>query len=164
MAPQTAVDLPSLSPLPKKPGAFQSASFNPGPSLPGLDAPDSNPPEDAGWSDQSLAFNTPPVSENVNAPVDYSAAQPSEEAAEPVVASPKPAPILGKSKEELEAELDSLENKLNSFRDLRSFVDKKLESGKINQSNYDKQIKKLESDINKTKYRMDEIRQQLSKM
>jgi hypothetical protein len=160
----TASNLPPLSPLPKKPGVFQNPSFNPGPSLPGTQS--ENPQqEDQGWQDFATPPNLsiPPLAEEpLNQPTDYSASQPSEEQNEPP--APKGKAIISKSKEELEAELGSLENKLNSFRDLRSFVDKKLESGKINQSNYDKQIKKLESDISKTKYRIDEIHQELAKM
>lgn len=71
---------------------------------------------------------------------------------------------LGKSKEDLEAELKGLENKLSSVRDLRTFVDKKLEAGKLKPADHEKQVKKLESDISKTKYRIDEIKTLLSKM
>ncbi len=71
--------------------------------------------------------------------------------------------ISSKSKEELKAELDSLENKLNSIRNLNSFIEKKMTSGKITKEKYDKQRKKLDSDLKKTKYQMDEIKNLLSK-
>jgi len=162
--PQTATDLPSLSPMPRKPGAFAAASFNPGPAIPPSNPPAYTPPV------ESVIANPPiqPVPEmpSIQNPTDYNSAQAAMDVAPPesTGSSESAGSFLGKSKEELQAEMTSLENKLNSFRDLRVFVDKKLESGKLTQPQYEKQIKKLESDINKTKYNIDELKERIAKM
>ena len=68
------------------------------------------------------------------------------------------------TKDSLKSELDGLENKLNSIRNLMTFVEKKFASGNLSKINYEKQIKKLESDSKRTRYRIDEIRAQLEKL
>jgi hypothetical protein len=64
-------------------------------------------------------------------------------------------------KEELEAELEGLESKLNSVFNLLSFIEKKHESGKIDDKSYEKQTQKLERDLSGTKKRIEEIRNSL---
>ncbi len=72
--------------------------------------------------------------------------------------------VIQKTKEELQAEIESLGNKLNSIRNLSAFVEKKFASGNLTQKNYEKQLKKLESDSKKTRFRIDEIENTLTKM
>lgn len=71
---------------------------------------------------------------------------------------------LKKSKDELGAEIESLENKLKSINNLSAFVEKKFSSGKLSKSNYDKQIKKLKSDLKKTKIKIDELNKELENL
>ncbi len=71
---------------------------------------------------------------------------------------------LKKSKEELDAEIESLGNKMNSIKNLTSFVEKKFSSGKLSKKNYDKQTKKLASDLKKTQIRIDELTQELKNL
>ncbi|MHA1510560.1 MAG: hypothetical protein ACTSRX_02450 [Promethearchaeota archaeon] len=71
---------------------------------------------------------------------------------------------LKKTKEEFDAEIESLGNKMNSIRNLTSFVEKKFSSGKLSKSKYDKQIKKLSSDLKKTQNKIDELTQELRDM
>jgi len=71
---------------------------------------------------------------------------------------------LKKTKEEFDAEIESLGNKMNSIRNLTSFVEKKFSSGKLSKKNYDKQIKKLSSDLKKTQSKIDELTQELRDM
>lgn len=63
--------------------------------------------------------------------------------------------------EELKAELEGLESKINSVNNLISFIEKKYESGKLDQKSYDKQKKKLESDLIKTNKRIEQIKKKL---
>ncbi len=71
---------------------------------------------------------------------------------------------LKKSKEELDAEIESLGNKMKSIKNLTSFVEKKFSSGKLSKKNYDKQIKKLSSDLTKTQIKIDGLTQELRDM
>ncbi len=71
---------------------------------------------------------------------------------------------LKKSKDELEAEIESLENKLKSINNLSAFVEKKFSSGKLSKSNYDKQNKKLKSDLKKTQIKIDELNEELENL
>ncbi len=84
-----------------------------------------------------------------------------EESTELPVKVPSPQTM---TKDSLKSELDGLENKLNSIRNLMTFVEKKFASGNLSKINYEKQIKKLESDSKRTRYRIDEIRAQLEKL
>jgi chromosome segregation ATPase len=59
-------------------------------------------------------------------------------------------PILEKTPAQIKAELESLENKLNSIKNLQSFVDKKFKNGKLSEDKYKKQVAKLEKDKKKT--------------
>ncbi len=68
---------------------------------------------------------------------------------------------LKKNKEELDAEIESLGNKLNSIKNLTSFVEKKFSSGKLSKKNFDKQNKKLSSDLKKTQNKIEELKQEL---
>ena len=68
---------------------------------------------------------------------------------------------LKKTKEEIDAEIESLGNKMNSIKNLTSFVEKKFSSGKLSKKNYDKQIKKLASDLKKTQNKIEELTQEL---
>ncbi len=61
-------------------------------------------------------------------------------------------------KEELLAELEALESKLNSYFNLMSFIEKKYSSGGMKEAAYKKQTSKLKKDIDKTKKRISEIK------
>ncbi|QEE15330.1 hypothetical protein DSAG12_01155 [Promethearchaeum syntrophicum] len=71
---------------------------------------------------------------------------------------------LKKTKEEVDAEIESLRNKLNSIKNLTSFVEKKFSSGKLSKKNYDKQTKKLSTDLKETQNKIDELTQELKDM
>ena len=71
---------------------------------------------------------------------------------------------LVKTKEEIEAELESLENKQKSIKNLSAFVEKKYSSGKLSKKNYDKQIKKLTSDLKKTQIKIDDLNDELKSL
>ncbi|UYP47192.1 hypothetical protein NEF87_003477 [Candidatus Lokiarchaeum ossiferum] len=126
------------------------ANFNPPPTL----APPPNL-EPSYVADQN---------QSISAPSDYSSRiEPTS--TDPIEVKPKKTvpPATQKTKEELKAEHESLENKLNSIRNLSAFVEKKFASGNLTQKNYEKQLKKLESDSKKTRYRIDEIEKLLKK-
>ncbi|MFX1340403.1 MAG: coiled-coil domain-containing protein [Promethearchaeota archaeon] len=65
------------------------------------------------------------------------------------------------NKDELKAELDSLESKLNSVLNLIEFIEKKHEDGKLDDKTYEKQIQKLQKDLDQTKKRISEIKKLL---
>ena len=78
----------------------------------------------------------------------------------------KPAPKLktkAKSKKELKDEKAGLETKLNSVEDLLNFIDKKHTSGKLNDDEYNKRSKKLQTNVKKTKKRINIIDKLLEK-
>ncbi len=78
----------------------------------------------------------------------------------------KPPPKLktkGKTKKELKNEKQGLETKLTSVQDLMKFIDKKHSSGKLNNNEYEKRSKKLQSDLKKTKKKIDIINKLLEK-
>ncbi|NVM34135.1 MAG: hypothetical protein HWN81_00980 [Candidatus Lokiarchaeota archaeon] len=78
----------------------------------------------------------------------------------------KPPPKLktkDKTKNQLKNEKEGLKTKLTSVQDLLKFIDKKHTSGKMNDEEYVKRTKKLQSDIKKTKKRMDIINKLLEK-
>ncbi|MCK4369609.1 MAG: hypothetical protein KAW03_00955 [Candidatus Lokiarchaeota archaeon] len=66
---------------------------------------------------------------------------------------PKPK-AKSKSKKELKSEKEGLKTKLTSVQDLLKFIDKKHSSGKLNDDEYVKRSKKLQSDLKKTKKRI----------
>ncbi|TET60206.1 MAG: hypothetical protein E3J52_04310 [Promethearchaeota archaeon] len=66
---------------------------------------------------------------------------------------PKPK-TKSKSKKELKSEKEGLKTKLTSVQDLLKFIDKKHSSGKLNDDEYVKRSKKLQSDLKKTKKRI----------
>ncbi|MFX1363539.1 MAG: hypothetical protein ACFFCE_11005 [Promethearchaeota archaeon] len=68
-----------------------------------------------------------------------------------------------KSKNDLESEKEGLETKLTSVQDLMEFIDKKHSSGKLNDEEYAKRSKKLQSDLKKTKKRINIIDKLLDK-
>ncbi len=61
-------------------------------------------------------------------------------------------------KEKLQAELESLESKLNSVHNLINFIEKKHESGKLDDKSYEKQTRKLQKDLGDTEKRIAEIK------
>ena len=67
------------------------------------------------------------------------------------------------SKEELTAELEGLESKVNSVNNLITFLKKKKREGKIKQKDYDKQMKKLKYDSVNTTNKIDELKKLLKK-
>jgi len=68
---------------------------------------------------------------------------------------PPPKPKMkSKSKKELKSEKEGLKTKLTSVQDLLKFIDKKHSSGKLNDDEYVKRSKKLQSDLKKTKKRI----------
>jgi len=78
----------------------------------------------------------------------------------------KPPPKLktkDKTKNELKDEKAGLETKLTSVQDLLKFIDKKHSSGKLNDDEYNKRSKKLQSDLKKTKKRIDILTKLLEK-
>ena len=78
----------------------------------------------------------------------------------------KPPPKLktkDKTKNELKDEKEGLETKLTSVQDLLKFIDKKHTSGKLNDTEYVKRSKKLQSDLKKTKKRIDILSKLLQK-
>lgn len=78
----------------------------------------------------------------------------------------KPPPKLttkAKTKKELKDEKQGLESKLTSVQDLMNFIDKKHSSGKMDNNEYEKRSKKLQSDIKKTKKKIDIIDKLLEK-
>ncbi len=78
----------------------------------------------------------------------------------------KPAPKLktkAKTKKELKNEKKGLETKLTSVQDLLEFIDKKHSSGNLNDQEYVKRSKKLQSDLKKTKKRINIINKLLEK-
>jgi len=78
----------------------------------------------------------------------------------------KPPPKLktkDKTKNELKNEKTGLETKLTSVQDLLKFIDKKHTSGKLNDDEYVKRSKKLQSDLKKTKKRIDILTKLLEK-
>ncbi|MFX1419493.1 MAG: hypothetical protein ACFE9N_11290 [Promethearchaeota archaeon] len=78
----------------------------------------------------------------------------------------KPPPKLKaktKTKKELKNEKEGLETKLSSVQDLLSFIDKKHSKGKLDDADYMKRSKKLQSDLKKTKKRIDIINKLLEK-
>ncbi len=69
----------------------------------------------------------------------------------------KPAPKLktkAKSKKELKDEKAVLQSSANSVEDLLNFIDKKHTSGKLNDDEYNKRSKKLQSDLKKSRKRI----------
>ena len=70
-------------------------------------------------------------------------------------------PILEKTPAQIKAELESLENKLNSINNLNSFVDKKYENGKLSEEKYKRQISKLEKDKKKTIEKIQKLQEKL---
>lgn len=63
--------------------------------------------------------------------------------------------------EKLKDEKESLESKLKSVRELLTFTNKKLESGKIDEKAHAKQISKLNKDLKKTQDRIEKINELL---
>ncbi|UCC20554.1 MAG: hypothetical protein JSV62_04505 [Promethearchaeota archaeon] len=78
----------------------------------------------------------------------------------------KPPPKIttkSKTKKELKNEKEGLETKLSSVQDLLNFIDKKHSKGKLDDADYIKRSKKLQSDLKKTKKRIDIINKLLEK-
>jgi hypothetical protein len=80
----------------------------------------------------------------------------------------KPPPQLkiktkAKNKKELKNEKEGLETKLTSVQDLLKFIDKKHSSGSLDDEEFAKRSKKLQSDIKKTKKRINIIDKLLKK-
>jgi hypothetical protein len=80
----------------------------------------------------------------------------------------KPAPKLksiskSKSIKELKKEKKGLETKVDSVKNLMQIIDKKRDSGKINDDSYVKQSKRLQSDLKKAKKRISSIDKLLKK-
>ncbi len=68
---------------------------------------------------------------------------------------------VDQDRDKLVAELEGLENKLNSVFNLINFIEKKHDSGKLDSKSYKKQTKKLERDLEQTQKRIEEIKSQL---
>jgi len=64
-------------------------------------------------------------------------------------------------KEDLIAEKNGLEDKLNSIKSLINFMDKKLKAGSIDKKSYDKRISQLKTDLKKVQSRIEEINKEL---
>ncbi len=83
----------------------------------------------------------------------------------PLPPRPKGMPPQNKkqSKEELTAELEGLESKVNSVNNLITFLKKKKREGKIKQKDYNKQMKKLKYDSVNATNKIDELKKLLKK-
>ncbi len=78
----------------------------------------------------------------------------------------KPAPKLktgAKTKKELKDEKEGLETKLSSVEGLLNFIDKKHSIGKLDDEEYKFRSKKLQSDLKKTKKKINMINKILKK-
>jgi peptidoglycan hydrolase CwlO-like protein len=64
----------------------------------------------------------------------------------------------GQNKAELQTELEGLQSKLNSVHNLINFIDKKHDSGKLDDKSYKKQTRKLNKDLEQTQKRIEEIK------
>ena len=64
-------------------------------------------------------------------------------------------------KSELLSEKKSLENKINSVKNLIEFVEKKHEAGDLDDGSFKKRINQLKSDLKKTQNKIDEINKML---
>jgi len=73
-----------------------------------------------------------------------------------------PASITIKTPEEINAEIESLQNKLKSIDNLTSFVEKKFAAGKLSQKNYDRQINKLEKDKKVTSEKIKKLQEEIT--
>lgn len=69
------------------------------------------------------------------------------------ISEPKKKP----KKSELLSQKNSLESKLNSFKNLLDFVEKKHNAGEIDDESYKKRVKQLKSDIKITQNKIDDI-------
>jgi hypothetical protein len=67
------------------------------------------------------------------------------------------------SKKEIKAQLEGLESKINSVNNLINFLKKKKKDGKIKQNDFDKQMKKLNYDLETTTKKIDTINKFLKK-
>ncbi len=65
--------------------------------------------------------------------------------------------------QKLKEEKEGLESKLKSVRELITFTNKRLETGKLDEKAHEKQISKLEKDLKKTQDRIEKIEKQLKK-
>ncbi len=83
----------------------------------------------------------------------------------PLPPRPKGMPSTKKkqSKKELNAELEGLESKINSVKNLINFLKKKKGDGKIKQNDYNKQMKKLKYDLENATNKIEEIKKLLKK-
>lgn len=101
------------------------------------------------------SVNKPEPKEPTEEPQEEPTEEPSEEIKETPKKKEKKQPKI--DKDELEAEKEGLESKLNSIQNLVGFIEKKHESGKMDDKSYDKQIKRAKSDIEKSNKRLKEI-------
>ncbi len=123
-----------------------------------------HPPPSAGTTNNIHVDNIDQESD-ISTPSDYSSMTENsidlEVEREKFEAEKESAQKLKKTKDEYDAEIESLGNKLNSIKNLTSFVEKKFSSGKLSKKNYDKQTKKLSSDQKKTQDKIAELTQEL---
>lgn len=101
------------------------------------------------------SVNKPEPDEPTGEPQEEPTEEPPEEIKETPKKKEKKSPKI--DKDELEAEKEGLESKLNSIQNLVGFIEKKHESGKMDDKSYDKQIKRAKSDIEKSNKRLKEI-------
>ena len=66
-------------------------------------------------------------------------------------------PVKKPKKSELLSQKSSLENKLNSVKNLLDFVEKKHDAGELDDVSYTKRLKQLKNDIKKTQNKIDEV-------
>jgi hypothetical protein len=66
-----------------------------------------------------------------------------------------------KTQADLKAELENVEGKLSSITNLINFIEKKHDGGKLDDKNYKRQIKKLQNDLDQSKKRIEEIKNEL---
>ena len=73
----------------------------------------------------------------------------------------KPESKKKKSKQELKEEKQSLQSKVNTVKNLIDFVEKKHDSGTLDDRSYEKRITQLKADLKKAQDRIEEIDKKL---
>ncbi|HMF29861.1 MAG TPA: hypothetical protein VKK79_00490 [Candidatus Lokiarchaeia archaeon] len=151
-SPQVSGPPPSFAPPPPK------VSFTPIPQRP------SAAPAAEGWGQpegQPGEWGEGPMEGSQETPVAPAATEEFAATEVPAVVEP---PVEEASKEDLETELEALQSKIISIKNLKGFVEKKYNDGKMDEESFKKQNRSLESDLKKTQYHIDEVEAKLKKL
>jgi len=92
---------------------------------------------------------------------EYFIGLPRLDASDKLKPAPKPHTKKKVKKKDLLAEKKGLESKLNSFRNLLDFVEKKYKAGQMDKKSYEKRAGQLKNDLKATKNKIEEIDKQL---